>query len=128
MSTPTPTHTAVQPCPFCGSPAVLVNRERLAPPNGAFVECNSCGASQNIVETAAEAVARWNRRASLPQGEQPCKDRCQYAHDIGMQEYSCRNGCMYDRHAQGAIQDSRPSSVAPGGQPLAQPNFSKEQP
>jgi hypothetical protein len=59
--------------------------------------------------------------ASLPavQGGQPCKDRCQYAHDIGMPEHYCGNGCMYEKHAQ-ALQDSRPASVAPGGLTLPQ--------
>lgn len=26
----------------------------------------------------------------------PCDSECQYAKDVGMQGYSCSNGCMYD--------------------------------
>lgn len=29
--------------------------------------------------------------------EHPCEHRCQYAIDIAMPEYSCGNGCMYDK-------------------------------
>lgn len=32
------------------------------------------------------------------QGEQLCKDCCQYVYDIGMFEYYCGNGCMYEKY------------------------------
>lgn len=32
--------------------------------------------------------------------EHPCKQRCQYAQDVGMTEHRCENGCMYDKHEQ----------------------------
>ena len=62
------------PCPFCGSVDCRpryddVAEEAFQP--GHYVLCRGCGASGANVETEAEAIAAWNRRA------QPARDVAQ---------------------------------------------------
>jgi hypothetical protein len=92
----------VQPCPFCGHSSPEFS--------DGYVVCSNCGASSHHFDTPDEAIEAWNCRASLPavQGEQPSTS----AEKV--------QGILRTLAAMNLIQDSRPASVAPGGQPLAQ--------
>lgn len=71
MTTPaeTPEREGLLPCPWCGKPPVLHDLGRRA-----YVECEDRGCAVRPLGTSDEggrdaAVAAWNRRAALPEGE-----------------------------------------------------------
>lgn len=53
----------LKPCPFCGGPVQLINRQDGKFLRGAYVLCDACGITTTIKETAAEAIEAWNVRA-----------------------------------------------------------------
>jgi len=57
----------LKPCPFCGSEADLIIRHSMVRPELSVVVCTldlgGCGSSTAWLETEAEAIAAWNRRA-----------------------------------------------------------------
>jgi len=59
------TQDSLLPCPFCSSTDVKPRNDDVAylPPATRYVLCRGCGASGANVETEAEAIAAWNRRA-----------------------------------------------------------------
>lgn len=68
------THTSTEqsellPCPFCGGHA----ETDFIPEHYSYaIECHSIGCAARVIkETAAEAVAAWNRRAPASQGRVP---------------------------------------------------------
>lgn len=58
--------TALQPCPFCGDPAPIVESDGYT----SYVQCNGCGATGPPFEEDEPAVEGWNRRSpGIPQNE-----------------------------------------------------------
>ena len=59
------TQDSLLPCPFCSSTDVKPRNDDVAylPPATRYVLCRGFGASGANVETEAEAIAAWNRRA-----------------------------------------------------------------
>lgn len=47
--------------------------------------------------SSSEDLAVASQQERCVSAGHPCAERCQYAHDIGMPEHYCSNGCMYDR-------------------------------
>lgn len=118
MSTPTPTHTPT---------LAAVQAKLLAAQN-----CHP-NAVQHLIAEALDAIDAFARAPVAPlQGEQP-----RTLNDWFLSLPEDRQAVLRDDKwmlARAAFcagmkagQDSRTPTVAPGGQPLAQPNFSKEQ-
>lgn len=69
MNNPADTLAALAPCPFCGGDARIDEGMRGYP----CILCGTCGASSDYASTdeVSEAIAAWNRRASLKGEAEP---------------------------------------------------------
>jgi Lar family restriction alleviation protein len=68
MTNPPAIEEGLLPCPFCGGEAQVFVREYTDDKGdfgNAYVACGSCNAEQPYRLTRADAIARWNTRASV---------------------------------------------------------------
>lgn len=52
---------------------------------------------ERVLKQTADLASLLSPPPLGPMPVHPCKERCQYAVDIGMPEHHCSDGCMYDR-------------------------------
>ncbi len=72
---PTGASQVDKPCPFCGAPAKLYNREGEAHMPGAYIECTGCDMSTPIKSTAAAVIELWNQSADPDQADTITEDQ-----------------------------------------------------
>lgn len=74
-------------------------------PDPVWAERHMAGSKQLVESVKAEL----GQQSPAPASTDPCKDKCQYAADIGMPESHCDGGCQYANHPDYAA--SPPSSL-----------------
>lgn len=54
----------LKPCPFCGGEAIILKADQYHQfPNTHYISCRDCTAGIGPLDTEAEAIEAWNRRA-----------------------------------------------------------------